>query len=92
MGSEIRVWELLVNCIFSFLDNIGWFSKAVTLFCNSLAVCERSCCFTFLQALGIVMTLIFVNLMGVYWHLVAFSCISLITSEIECHMVYLLTI
>lgn len=38
------------------------------------------------------MTLIFVSLVDAYWHLVAYSCISLITNEIECHMVYLLTI
>lgn len=40
----------------------------------------------------IVMTLIFVNLVDAYWHSVAYSCISLITNEMECHMVYLLTI
>lgn len=40
----------------------------------------------------IVMTLISVSLVDAYWHLVSYRCISLITNEIECHMVYLLAI
>lgn len=74
-------------CVSSFLHNIGWFSKVITLFYNlSGSWWEVLLCIP--ANLWNCHDLNFCQFSGC---LLAYSCLSLITNEIKCHMVYLLT-
>lgn len=81
LSRNIIAAHMLGMCVFFFLDKNLVF-KSDDSFIISVAVYEISCYSRFLQSLGIVITLIFVNLMDAYWHfIVVYNCISLITNE-----------